>query len=95
MKDFRGRSFSSDIKYQENLGFSPCGDSFFRSEVFMRQLLDPFQAMSFWRERLRTKRYSPWAYISQPRYRVAASWTIGATVEKFAATWCSKPFSQM
>ena len=30
--------------------------------------------------------YAPCAYISQPKYFVAASCTTGATVEKFAAT---------
>src|SRR5580698_889166 len=33
--------------------------------------------------------------IFQPRYRVAASWTGAAVEEKFAATWCSNPFSQI
>src|ERR1700737_4608343 len=33
--------------------------------------------------------------IGQLRYLLAASWTGAAVVEKLAATWCSKPFSQM
>src|SRR2546427_10963045 len=37
----------------------------------------------------------PCQYIFQPRYRVVASCTAGATEERVAATWCSKPFSQM
>lgn len=35
---------------------------------------------------LRFRVYAAWAYISQRRYRVAASWTAGATEEKLAAT---------
>jgi hypothetical protein len=33
--------------------------------------------------------------MGQSRYFVAASWTGAAVVEKLAATWCSKPCSQM
>jgi hypothetical protein len=33
--------------------------------------------------------------VGQLRYLVAASWIAAAEVEKLAATWCSKPFSQM
>ena len=41
----------------------------------------------------------PCQYMSQPRYRVVASCTADATIpefrKRFAATWCSNPFSQM
>jgi hypothetical protein len=33
--------------------------------------------------------------MGQLRYFVAASWMGAAVVEKLAATWCSKPCSQM
>ena len=50
-------------------------------------------------DRQAPSREAGWRYLcqcmGQLRYLPAASWMGAAVVEKLAATWCSKPFSQM